>query len=84
VIEAMAQMGGVLLMSMIEQPETKLVYFSSIDKARFRKPVLPGDQLVFELELLRFKRNTCKMRGNATVDGERVAEAEMLAAVVNR
>ena len=84
VIEAMAQMGGVLLMSMIEQPETKLVYFSSIDKARFRKPVLPGDQLIFELELLRFKRNTCKMRGSATVDGERVAEAEMLAAVVNR
>jgi UDP-3-O-[3-hydroxymyristoyl] N-acetylglucosamine deacetylase/3-hydroxyacyl-[acyl-carrier-protein] dehydratase len=84
IIEAMAQVGGVLLLSMIEQPETKLVYFSSIDKARFRRPVLPGDQLMIEVELLRFKRNTCKMSGIATVDGEKVAEGEMLAAVVNR
>ena len=84
IIESMAQLGGVLLMSMIEQPETKLVYFSAIDKARFRKPVLPGDQLVIEVELMRFRKNTCKLRGKATVGGEVAAKAEMLASVVNR
>ena len=84
VIEAMAQCGGVLMMSLMEQPETKLVYFSSIDKARFRKPVLPGDQVEFELEMLKFRRSTCKMAGKAFVAGELVAEAELLAAVVDR
>jgi len=84
IVEAMAQLGGVLLLSMIEQPETKLVYFSAIDKARFRKPVLPGDQLILEVELLRFRRNTCKMRAKASVAGQVAAEAEMLAAIVNR
>ncbi len=84
IIESMAQAGGVLLMNMLEQPETKLVYFSSINRARFRRPVLPGDQLIFEIELLKFRRNTCKMAGTATVDGEIVAEAELLAAVVDR
>jgi UDP-3-O-[3-hydroxymyristoyl] N-acetylglucosamine deacetylase/3-hydroxyacyl-[acyl-carrier-protein] dehydratase len=83
-IEAMAQCGGVLMMSLLEQPETKLVYFSSIDKARFRKPVLPGDQVEFQLQMLRFRRNTCKMEGVAIVDGQTVAEAELLAAVVDR
>lgn len=83
-IEAMAQCGGVLVMSLMEQPETKLVYFSSIDKARFRKPVLPGDQVEFELEVLKFRRSTCKMAGKAFVAGELVAEAELLAAVVDR
>ncbi len=83
-IEAMAQCGGVLMMSLLEQPETKLVYFSSIDKARFRKPVLPGDQVEFQLHMLRYRSNTCKMAGVATVDGEKVAEAELLAAIVDR
>ena len=84
VVEAMAQCGGVLMMSLLEHPETKLVYFSSIDKCRFRKPVLPGDQVEFELEMLKFRRNTCKMNGVARVGGEVVAEAELLAAVVDR
>lgn len=84
VIEAMAQTGGVLLMSMVEQPQTKLVYFSSIDNAKFRRPVLPGDQLIFELEMLRFKRNICKMRAVAKVGGEIVTEADLVAAVVDR
>lgn len=83
-VEAMAQAGGVLLMSMLEQPETKLVYFTAINQAKFRKPVLPGDQVIFEVNMLRFKRNTCKMQGVATVQGEKVAEAELLAAVVSR
>src|SRR6056297_2211650 len=77
VVEAMAQCGGVLMMSLLEQPETKLVYFSSIDKCRFRKPVLPGDQVEFELEMLKFRRHTCKMQGVARVAGEVVAEAEL-------
>src|SRR6056297_2705410 len=84
VVEAMAQCGGVLMMSLLEQPETKLVYFSSIDKCRFRKPVLPGDQVEFELEMLKFRRHACKMQGVARVAGEVVAEAELLAAVVDR
>ena len=84
ILEAMGQMGGVLLMSMIEQPETKLVYFTNIDKAKFRRPVLPGDQLVFELTMIRARRNTCKMSAVALVDDQKVAEAEMIAAVVDR
>ena len=71
-------------MSQLELPESKLVYFSSIDKARFRKPVLPGDQVIFEAKLLKFRRNTCKMSGVARVDGEVVCESEMLAAIVDR
>lgn len=83
-IEAMAQCGGFLVMSHLELPETKLVYFSSIDKARFRKPVLPGDQVIFEAELLKFRKNTCKMSAVARVDGQVVCESEMLAAIVDR
>jgi 3-hydroxymyristoyl/3-hydroxydecanoyl-(acyl carrier protein) dehydratase len=71
-------------MSLLELPETKLVYFSSIDKARFRRPVLPGDQVEFELNMLKFRRNTCKMSALARVDGQVVCEAELLAAVVDR
>ena len=84
ILEAMGQMGGVLLMSMIEQPETKLVYFTSIDKAKFRRPVLPGDQIEFELTMVKFRRNSCKMNGVALVEGQLVAEAELIAAVVDR
>lgn len=83
-VEAMAQCGGFLVMSLLEQPETKLVYFSSIEKARFRKPVLPGDQVEFEAKMLKFRRNTCKMSALARVDGQVVCEAELLAAVVDR
>ena len=83
-IEAMAQCGALLIMSRLETPESKLVYFSSIDKARFRKPVLPGDQVIFDAKLLKFRRNMCKMSGVARVDGEVVCDAELLAAVVDR
>jgi 3-hydroxymyristoyl/3-hydroxydecanoyl-(acyl carrier protein) dehydratase len=55
-----------------------------IDKARFRKPVLPGDQLRFELQLIRFGGAVCKMEGKAYVDGELVAEAELLSTVIER
>jgi UDP-3-O-[3-hydroxymyristoyl] N-acetylglucosamine deacetylase/3-hydroxyacyl-[acyl-carrier-protein] dehydratase len=78
IIEAMAQVGGVLLLSMVENPKARLVYFMAIDKAKFRKPVLPGDQVRFELEMVKLRMNTCKMRGKAYVEGDLVAEAELL------
>ncbi len=84
ITEAMAQVGGVLLMSSVEHPETKLVYFSGIDGARFRRPVTPGDQIRFELELVKLRGPICKMHGVATVDGERVAEADLMSTIVDR
>ncbi len=84
VIEAMAQVGGVLLLSTVTDPESKLVYFMGIDNARFRRPVLPGDQVIFELELLRLKGRICKMHGKGFVRGALVAEADLLSTVVDR
>jgi UDP-3-O-[3-hydroxymyristoyl] N-acetylglucosamine deacetylase / 3-hydroxyacyl-[acyl-carrier-protein] dehydratase len=84
IIEAMAQCGGVLLLNSSYQPEEKLVYFIGIDRAKFRKPVRPGDQLRFELTLLRLKSRICKMEGKAYVDGDLVAEAELLSSIVDR
>ncbi len=84
ITEAMAQVGGVLLMSSVSNPETKLVYFSGIDSARFRKPVVPGDQIRFELEMIKIRGPLCKMRGMAYVDGELVAEANLLSTIVDR
>ena len=84
ILEAMAQAGGVLLLNAIEDPQSKVVYFLAIDNARFRKPVMPGDQLRFELEMLSFRRNTCKMNGNAYVDGTLVCSADFMAMVVDR
>ena len=86
IIEAMAQCGGVLLMNSnaVDNPKEKLVYFIGIDRAKFRKPVRPGDQLRFELTLLRLKSRICKMEGKAYVDGDLVAEAELLSSIVDR
>ena len=63
IVEAMAQIGGVLLMSGFEDPKGKIVYFSGIDNARFRQPVTPGDQLRFELEMQKLRGTLCKMHG---------------------
>jgi UDP-3-O-[3-hydroxymyristoyl] N-acetylglucosamine deacetylase/3-hydroxyacyl-[acyl-carrier-protein] dehydratase len=84
IVEAMAQVGGVLLLNTVDNPNNYLVYFTRIDKARFRKPVTPGDQLRFELELLALKLRVCKMKGLAYVGDELVAEAELLANIVDR
>ncbi len=84
IIEAMAQVGGVLLLNTVDNPETKLVYFMGIDNARFRRPVLPGDQLVFDLRLLKLKSRTCKMSGKAYVRGKLVAEADLMSSIVER
>lgn len=84
IIEAMAQVGGILLLSSVENPHKYLVYFVSIDNAKFRKPVIPGDQIRFELEMKALKRKFCKMRGVAYVDGAIVAEADLSSTIVLR
>ena len=81
IVEAMAQIGGLLLIDSAGNPRDKEVYLMSIQRARFRRPVRPGDQLVCKVELLRFRRGNCKMRGKAHVDGNLVAEAEFMARV---
>jgi 3-hydroxymyristoyl/3-hydroxydecanoyl-(acyl carrier protein) dehydratase len=84
IIEAMGQVGGMLLMNMVENSANKVVYFMSIDNVKFRRPVVPGDQLRFELEMVQFRGKTCKMRGVGIVDGQVVAEADMMARIVDR
>jgi UDP-3-O-[3-hydroxymyristoyl] N-acetylglucosamine deacetylase/3-hydroxyacyl-[acyl-carrier-protein] dehydratase len=84
ILEAMAQVGGMLMLNSVDDPGNKLMYFMGIDGAKFRRPVVPGDQLRFKLQLLSVKRRTMKMRGEAYVDGGLVAEAELLATVVDK
>ncbi len=84
IIEAMAQVGGMLLLGTFEDAESKVVYFMSLDNVKWRRPVKPGDQLRFELELTQVRGRVCKMRGEAKVDGELVAEADMAAMVRDR
>ena len=84
IIEAMAQAGGLLLMDMVTDRENKVVYFMSLDNVKWRKPVIPGDQLVFEVEMVQFRRNVCKLRGVGKVAGKVVAEADMMAGIVDR
>jgi UDP-3-O-[3-hydroxymyristoyl] N-acetylglucosamine deacetylase/3-hydroxyacyl-[acyl-carrier-protein] dehydratase len=84
IIEAMAQVGGLLLLDVIDNPEEKVVYFMTMDKVKWRRPVVPGDQLVFELEMLQFRRHTCKMQGRGYVEGQLVAEGEFMARIIDR
>ncbi len=84
VVEAMAQAGGFLLFSQVDEREDKLIYFTGIDKCRFRKPVVPGDQIVFEVELVAKRRTFAKIKGRALVDDEVVCEAEMMSALAER
>lgn len=84
IIEAMAQVGGLLLLSMLADSEGKMVFFTGIDRARFRKPVRPGDQLRFEVEMVKFARGTAKMSGKGYVEGKLVAEAEIMCTVTSR
>ncbi len=84
ILEAMAQTGGIMLLNGIENPEGKLVYFMSINNAKFRRPVMPGDQLVFELTMTSRKSKICQMSGKAFVDGNLVSEADMMASIIER
>jgi len=84
IIEAMAQVGGMLLLGAVPDPQSKVVYFTSLNNVKWRRPVKPGDQLRFELDMLQVRGMMCKMQGVAKVDGETVAEAEMGAMVRDR
>jgi UDP-3-O-[3-hydroxymyristoyl] N-acetylglucosamine deacetylase/3-hydroxyacyl-[acyl-carrier-protein] dehydratase len=84
IVEAMAQVGGMLLMRTIEDPGSKVVYFMSLDNIKFRRPVKPGDQIRFELEVLQLRGSTCKMRGVGYVEGDVVAQADMAAMIRDR
>ncbi|HVR30649.1 MAG TPA: 3-hydroxyacyl-ACP dehydratase FabZ [Thermoanaerobaculia bacterium] len=84
VVEGLAQAGGILLLHDIPDRDQKLLYFMAIERARFRRPVVPGDQLRYEVEVLRMRSTTCKLAGRALVEGEVAAEAVCLSAMVNR
>jgi UDP-3-O-[3-hydroxymyristoyl] N-acetylglucosamine deacetylase/3-hydroxyacyl-[acyl-carrier-protein] dehydratase len=84
IVEAMAQVGGMLLLGAVPDPASKVVYFTSLNNVKWRRPVKPGDQLRFELDLLQVRGPMCKMQGVAKVDGQVVCEAEMSAMVRDR
>jgi beta-hydroxyacyl-ACP dehydratase FabZ len=83
IVEAMAQTGGCLLMREFEDRARKVIYFMGIDAVKFRKPVVPGDQLVMEVKVMQFKGRICKMRGEAFVGGQKVAEAEFMSMLMD-
>jgi beta-hydroxyacyl-ACP dehydratase FabZ len=84
IIESMAQCAAVLFLMDMPDREKKLFYFGAVDRARFRKPVLPGDQLILECDVLQRRGGTVRIRGSAKVDGALVAEAELLSVTVDR
>ncbi len=84
IIESMAQVSGVLIYKDLPEREKKLIFFTGIESAKFRRPVLPGDQLRIEMELLRRRNTFGKMNGKALVDGKLVAEAVVQFAIVDR
>jgi beta-hydroxyacyl-ACP dehydratase FabZ len=83
-VEALAQVGVMLLLSGDPNRSSKLVYFSGIDNCRFRQPVVPGDQLRLEVTVLRQRERYFKMKGEALVNGNLVAEAELSCSIVDR
>jgi beta-hydroxyacyl-ACP dehydratase FabZ len=84
IVEAMAQVGAVLLLRSVPDQDRKLVYFAGIDQARFRRPVVPGDQVRFEVEVLNLRSRTARIRGEAYVGDALVAEATMLSSLAVR
>ena len=84
-IEAMAQAGGVLILSTVPDPENYITYFMKIDNVKFKVPVLPGDTLIFKLELLTpIRRGICHMQAYAYANGRLVTEGELMAKIVKR
>ena len=78
-----AQAGGILLYKSIPEPDKKISMLSKIDNTKFRKPVVPGDQLRLEVEMIKLKSRFCHVRGRALVDGEVVVEGEVMASLMN-
>ncbi len=83
-VEALAQVGVVLLLTGDQSRDSKLVYFSGIDKCRFRQPVIPGDQLRIEVTVLKHRERYYKMKGQASVEGNIAVEAELSCSVIDR
>ncbi|HTU32193.1 MAG TPA: 3-hydroxyacyl-ACP dehydratase FabZ [Candidatus Acidoferrum sp.] len=83
IIESMAQTGGLLLLQEVPDREKKLLYFVAIDNARFRRPVVPGDQLRVEVKVIAFRGDFCKLEGRASVNGEPAAEATLMCKMVD-
>jgi beta-hydroxyacyl-ACP dehydratase FabZ len=85
IVEAMAQTWGICVFALRpEEAESKNLFFSGMDKVRFRRPVIPGDQLQMEMELIKHRGPLWKFKGKATVNGDLVAEAELLASVIEK
>ena len=84
ILESMAQAGAFLVLYDLENPLEKGMLFSAVEKSKFRTPIVPGDQIILEMKLLKFRLGTVKLRGEAYVDGKLVAEATLLATIVNR
>ena len=84
IIEAMAQTGGFLLLQEVPDRENKLLYFVAVDGARFRRPVVPGDQLRLEVKVISWRGDFCKLEGKATVDGQLATEATLMCKMVDR
>ena len=83
-IEALAQVGAILALREFENRDEKIPFFSGIEKAKFRRPVVPGDTLILEVTALRIGSRVQKMRGVATVDGNITAEAEIMSVIADR
>jgi 3-hydroxyacyl-[acyl-carrier-protein] dehydratase len=84
IIESMAQTGGLLLLLEIPDRERKLLYFVAVDGARFRRPVVPGDQLRIEMNVISWRGDFCKLGGKAFVEGQLAAEAILMCKMVDR
>ena len=84
ILEAMGQVGGVMLLNESSDPKKQLVFFTGLDKVKFRRPVLPGDMLYVRVEMIYFRRGLCKMKGTAYVGEELAAQAELQAIVRDR
>ena len=84
ILESMAQAGGVLVKKSMNVPDEKLMFFMGIDKAKFRRPVVPGDQVRLEIDVLSLHARFARVRGKAYVDGTLVAEAELSTMIVDR
>jgi len=83
VVESIAQAGGILVYHSIPDPANKVVFLRKIDNVKFRKPVVPGDQMMLEAFIIKLKNRICKIRGRVSVDGETVVEGEIMAALVD-
>lgn len=84
ILESMAQAGAFLVLHDLEDPKKKGMLFSAVEKAKFRRPVVPGDQLIIRMELLNFRMGSAKIRGEAFVEDNLVTEATIMASLVDR